>query len=705
MEGNRSMSWLNHSNFSLLVDYYTEVQSRPYGSGCTRENTLPWLKQLDPGYLCIYAKGHSGYTTWRSSLKTEHRMLAQDMPALFRELTREAGCRLVLYYSGLLDGLAGERHPDWIMRDRESRPFGAWFEDFNVSRAFAICPQSGYWDEWAAIQLRELVQGYDPDGIWVDGDWPGPCYCDRCLEQFRRDNGVSGKLADLRTRPDFDAGYALTWNRITHRWRERFRSSVKALKADCAYSAGNVSPRGEFAALFDWRSGDFFSPGIFHLHDMARMMRWYGTMDTPYDAYLCDTSFTHARKQVRSRSKTLQRMMQEAATVVSNGGAVGYWTYPLGNGAWVPSRMRKALAVRRFLKEREDSFQHTRSAQWTAILATDASQETIGNAGIQGAHKALAALHLSPDILDEKGWRSNLPYDLAVIPEQRTVDQATLREIEAFVRRGGNLLTTGASIMDLRNLIGVSNVRRAELTDGHVLLKSHDEPTGIGAPWDRVDPSGARELYPLYLSWDPFNAECRTLANNWPMHGQLDEESPHPAGCPAAVARQLGKGWIVHVCTELFGQYQRLGDPQMLAWVREILQFLQPHPLFSTDAPSWVDVSLRARGNGLLLHFVNQSSGRDLSTLNTDDLWVDEIPTIGPIAVRLRSARRPDTATVMPDGTPLDFTYESGSARFSIPRLNIHTCVAVGGWVRPTDLDDRRLRGMSNPGVADIPLR
>ncbi len=675
------MSWLNEATFNLLVDYYTEVQSRPYGSGCTRDNTLPWLKQLSPGYVCIYAKGHSGYTTWRSSLKTEHRMLAQDMPALFRELTREAGCRLVLYYSGLLDGLAGERHPDWIMRDREGKPHGAWFEDFNISRAFAICPQSGYWDEWASIQLRELVQGYEPDGIWVDGDWPGPCYCDRCLEQFRRDSGEAGMRTDILARPDFDTRYAATWNRVTHQWRTRFRKYVKSLKADCAYSAGNVSPRREFAAPFDWRSGDFFSPGFFNLHDMARMMRWYGTMEAPYDAYVCDTSFTHARKDVRSRSKPLQRMMQEAATVASNGGAVGYWTYPLGNGAWVPSRMKKAIAVRQFVKEREEVFQHTRSAQWTAILATDPSQEAFGAGGIKGAHKALAALHRSPDVMDESNWRSSLPYDLVVVPEQSVVDRTAVREIEEFVRRGGKLLTTGSSIMDLRDLIGVSKVQRAALGDGHVILKSQDEPTGIDAPWDRVDLIDARELYSLYVSWDQFNPECRTLANNYPMHGQLDEENPQPAGFPAAVARQLGHGMIVHVCTDLFGHYLRLGDPQLLAWIREILHVLQPRPLFETDAPSWVDVSLRTKGESLLLHLVNQSSGRDLSRLNTDDLWVDEIPTIGPIAVQLRSARRPKAVTVRPGGNALDFTYEGGIVRFLIPRLDIHTCVELDGWI------------------------
>jgi hypothetical protein len=90
-------------------------------------------------------------------------------------------------------------------------------------------------------------------------------------------------------------------------------------------------------APFDWRSGDFFSPGFYTMGDMARMMRWYGTLDVPYDAYVCDTSFTHVRKDVRSRTKTLDRMLQEAAVVASTGGAVGYWVGTADVGPYVRS--------------------------------------------------------------------------------------------------------------------------------------------------------------------------------------------------------------------------------------------------------------------------------------------------------------------------------------------------------------------------------
>jgi len=670
--------WLAGSMMNLLVDYYPEVQFRPYGSGVTRENVLPVLRDLELGYLCIYAKGHSGYTTWPSALKTAHNMLAGDMPKFFREVTRETNTRLVLYYSGQLDGIAGLRHPEWRMHHLDGSD-QRLFDDFTFFTSYANCPHSGYWDEWVAVQLRELIEWYDPDGIWVDGDWAGPCYCARCTERFRAETGWREPWSDVRQRGDFTAEYTQFWNRATHAWRTRFNGFVKSLKPDCAYSAGNVSPRREFLAPFDWRSGDFFSPGFFYLHDIARMMRWYDTLGVPYDAYVCDTSFTHVRKAVRSRTKTLDRMLQEAATVASNGGAVGYWTYPLGNGAFVPSRMEQARAVRQFLREREHVFLHTASATRTAILVCDPAGAVFGSANVEGAHKALAALHCSPSLLDESGISAEMPYDLVVVSEQAFIDDRTATALVEFVTRGGKLLTTGATINSpiLQQALGVKNLRPAAVTDGHVLLKNTPAPTGMDSGWDRLDLDGAEELYPLYLSWDQLNPESRHLPNNWPMHGQLDEEHPESAGFPAAVTRTLGAGRLVHLCTDLFTHYRTLGDPQLLRWLREVLDDLLPEPFFRTDAPSWVDVSLRRRQGELLVHFVNQNPGRDVAKLGSDDLWVDEIPPIGPLTAHLRLPTPPKTVTLEPGAETPEWSWADGLLTVTLPKLAIHRCVVI----------------------------
>ena len=187
----------------------------------------------------------------------------------------------------------------------------------------------------------------------------------------------------------------------------------------------------------------------------------------------------------------------------------------------------------------------------------------------------------------------------------------------------------------------------------------------------------ATQLHPLYLSWDQFNPEVRNLCNNWPMHGQVDEEHPEPAGFPAAVARNLGEGRVVHICTDIFGQYRTYGDPQMLCWLREIVDFLQPEPLFRTNAPSWVDASLRRKGHAMLVHLVNQNPGRDVAKLHTDDTWVDEIPEIGPFTCEVRRERKPARVTWEPGSKALKHEFSRGVVRITIPPFRIHGCIVI----------------------------
>jgi hypothetical protein len=56
----------------------------------------------------IYGKGESGHTSFRSSLGSEHPRLSVEALPFFRDLTRETGTRLFLYWSGLEDTVAGD---------------------------------------------------------------------------------------------------------------------------------------------------------------------------------------------------------------------------------------------------------------------------------------------------------------------------------------------------------------------------------------------------------------------------------------------------------------------------------------------------------------------------------------------------------------------------------------------------------------------
>ncbi|MGA2617859.1 MAG: hypothetical protein ABSF26_09625 [Thermoguttaceae bacterium] len=69
--------------------------------------------------------------------------------------------------------------------------------------------------------------------------------------------------------------------------------------------------------------------------------------------------------------------------------------------------------------------------------------------------------------------------------------------------------------------------------------------------------------------------------------------------------------------------------------------------------------------------------------MNTDDLWVDDIPPVGPIRCRIVCAKRPERVTVEPEGQTVESSWKDGVLEVVVPRLEIHTCLAVCSWQRP----------------------
>jgi hypothetical protein len=286
--------------------------------------------------------------------------------------------------------------------------------------------------------------------------------------------------------------------------------------------------------------------------------------------------------------------------------------------------------------------------------------------------------------MDEVSLTEDARYDLIVLPEQPDLTDETVAKLESFVRRGGKLLSSGTSIHSpaLQSLLGVRLVAQGAVEEGHVFRKDRN-PTGVYAPWDKLELRGAEEFYPLYLSWDHANEEIlKSMPPNYPINGMVDEENPEPAGFPAATLRRLGKGVAVHIPTSVFSVYWTSGYPDIRLLLKEILDHLQPDPLFRTDAPCFVEVALRQKGDVLLVHFVNGNSGRDLSHVMTKDLWVDDIPPVGPITFHVEAAERPQTVIWEPGAKPASASWRDGKLTVILPSLGLHSCLTVTGWKR-----------------------
>jgi len=168
-------NWPERVFFGLHYDLYAELTDTELGKEVTPERLRNAWQQIKPDWIQCDCKGHPGYTSWPTKVGTPSPGIVRDALRIHRDVTRELGIPLVVHYSGVWDTAAVQQHPEWarVNADGQRDPDKA-------------CLTGGYTADLMVPQFLEIIDRYDVDGFWVDGDnWASaPCYCERCLRQF-----------------------------------------------------------------------------------------------------------------------------------------------------------------------------------------------------------------------------------------------------------------------------------------------------------------------------------------------------------------------------------------------------------------------------------------------------------------------------------------------------------------------------------------
>lgn len=115
------------------------------------------FKAAGARYVVFVTKHHDGYCLWPTKVENPWRPgwhTTRDFVGELAEAVRKRGMRFALYYSGGLD---------WTARPE---PIA------NLGDMFACVPTERDYCDYAAAQVRELIDRYEPSILWNDIAWP-----------------------------------------------------------------------------------------------------------------------------------------------------------------------------------------------------------------------------------------------------------------------------------------------------------------------------------------------------------------------------------------------------------------------------------------------------------------------------------------------------------------------------------------------------
>lgn len=648
-------NWHEDSFFGLHYDLHANAEDTELGKDVTFEHIYHELNKVKPDFVQYDCKGHPGYTSYPTKVGTSTPGIVKDALKTWREVTRKMGIPLSVHYSGVLDEIAVARHPEW-----------ARIEIDGSRSKNATCNNSSYIEKLMIPQMLEVIDMYDIDGFWVDGEnWgSAPCWCETCQRRFRVETDIkniphSKKEAHWQEWLEFH-------RKSFERHVRQYTEAVHRRKPTCLISSNwmySVRQPEKMSVPVDYLSGDFMPS--FGCERASLESRFLSSRGITWNL-MAWGSFRVGQFEgwtyPAGTFKTAEHLCQEAAEVIANSGNIFIYDVPQRSGHLIGWHHDILAKVAKFCRARQEYCQNTKAVPQVVILHNTADYYhkndplyNLGNAidSIEGCLHALLENHYSVEILNEFDLMARLKdYPVVVFPEVEKPNTKLLRSVQEYVSNGGNLLITGPLSASLfGDLLGVElegslKVRRISLPAGNEMVK-------LKFLWQSVKVTTAQELYPLYKGEEP-------------LKDKLNE--------PAATINNYGKGKVIGIYGPVFESFVETHYPRLRFFLGNIMAQFQNPQLLQVAAPPKVEVILRRKGNKILLHLLNRGTGHPLSPRNHA---VEDIPPVGPIKITLPLARKPEGVYLAPEKSNPIWNWQNGLLDVEISSLQLYNILVV----------------------------
>lgn len=646
------------------LDFHTSECVPSVGDRFNKEQFQAALKAAHIDSITVFSKCHHGWAYHPSTANEMHPKLNFDLLGAQLEACKEIGVNAPVYISAGYDEKYARKNPQHCLK----RTPDAGVDFLNKACYKVLCYNTPYLDVLCK-QIEEVMEKYNPSGIFLDISSPRVCYCQYCIESM--------KEKGLDPKNEKDALIHADW--VYRNYCEKTEAAVRKYNGETTlfHNGGHIiRGRRDFAHFnthLELESLPTGGWGYDHFPMSAAYARTLGM------EFLGMTGKFHLSWGEFGGYKHPNALRYETALSISQGAkcSIGDQLHPTGEMNMstyelIGKAYREVEAKEPFIKNAK----HISDVAILSIQAFANRQNWWECDSDVGASRILLEGKILFDLIDSE---SNFEdYKLLILPDEIKIDKALQERIEKYLANGGKLLCSGKS--------GLKTEKDEFAFDLGVKYNGVNEckPSYMVPRFDAVNGKTAyvmySELQSVEFDGGKVSAEVEeSYFNRTPEHFCSHQQTPNNMG-------ERGVGAVInencaYIAWNVFEEYAKKGSYHLKELVMDAINHLLPEENRSllTNLPDRGVCSLTKQENRTVAHLLfAYTSLRGEKT----EIIEDTLPVYG-IKLSLLSKNQPKRVykAEYENGeikeTDLEYGFDGKRIDIAVDKVDLHAMVIV----------------------------
>ncbi|MDX1359368.1 MAG: alpha-amylase family protein, partial [Clostridia bacterium] len=417
------------------LDIHTSEVIGGIGKDFSKEQFQEMLKKGHVNSITVFSKCHHGWAYHPTKANEIHPHLDFDLLGAQIEAAHEIGVNTPVYISAGLDEKMARRHPEWIIRTMDGKT--NWVPDFMTPGYHQFCFNTPYLD-YLLEQVREVLENYDADGIFLDIVGVRECYCNTCVDKIR----ATG--FDPRNKEKMQEMWEATYANYT----KRIQGLIDEIKPGTPvfHNGGHIRRgRRDLAHMNSHLELESLPTGEWGYQHFPISARYAQGLDMEF---LGMTGKFHTWWGEFGGFKHPNALRWEAGLCLANGAccSIGDQLHP--EGLMDPATYGLIGAAYSEVETKEEWCFNTGNIADVALLSTESvlgskSEGVKGGSEDEGCVKILLEGKYLFDVIDLENDFSK--YKVIILPDVIRIDDQVKNLLDAYVADGGKILASGES--------------------------------------------------------------------------------------------------------------------------------------------------------------------------------------------------------------------------------------------------------------------